>query len=79
MMNEINALVWPSPLGVGMIDPVFWGQTVRVAKNAGRHQERPAHRRLHRGLVKEALEGITDDTKGATSQKGTVQVTPGGN
>ena len=35
MMNEINALVWPSPIGVGMIDPVFWGQTVKVAKNAG--------------------------------------------
>ena len=34
-MNEVNALVWPSPLGVGAIDPVFWGQTVKVAKAAG--------------------------------------------
>ena len=29
--------------------------------------------------VKQALAGITDDTKGASFQKGTVQVTPGGN
>ena len=35
MMNEVNALVWPSPLGVGVLDPVFYGQTVRVSKNAG--------------------------------------------
>ena len=35
MMNEINALIWPSPLGVGVLDPVVWNQTVRVAKGAG--------------------------------------------
>ena len=43
MMNEINALVWPSPAGVGVLDPVFWGQTVQIAKQAGHHQGRPAH------------------------------------
>jgi NitT/TauT family transport system substrate-binding protein len=79
MMNEINALVWPSPIGVGMIDPVFWGQTVKVAKNAGVIKSAPGIDAYTSDYVKQALAGITDDTKGASFQKGTVQVTPGGN
>ena len=79
MMNEINALVWPSPIGVGMIDPVFWGQTVKVAKNAGVIKNVPGIDAYTSDYVKQALAGITDDTKGASFQKGTVQVTPGGN
>ena len=79
MMNEINALVWPSPIGVGMMDPVFWGQTVKVAKNAGVIKNVPGIDAYTTDYVKQALAGITDDTKGASFQKGTVQVTPGGN
>ena len=33
MMNEVNKLIWPSPLGVGVIDPALWTQTVNVALN----------------------------------------------
>ena len=33
MMNEVNKLIWPSPLGVGVIDPALWEQTVTVALN----------------------------------------------
>jgi NitT/TauT family transport system substrate-binding protein len=33
MMNEVNKLIWPSPLGVGVIDPVLWQQSVDVALN----------------------------------------------
>ncbi len=33
MMNEVNKLIWPSPLGVGVIDPALWAQTVSVALN----------------------------------------------
>jgi NitT/TauT family transport system substrate-binding protein len=79
MMNEVNALVWPSPLGVGMIDPVFWGQTVKVARNAGIIKNVPGIDAYTSDYVKEALSGITDDAKGASFTKGTVQVTPGGN
>ena len=35
MMNEVNALVWPSDTGVGVLDPALWDQTVQVAKDAG--------------------------------------------
>jgi NitT/TauT family transport system substrate-binding protein len=79
MMNEINALVWPSPVGVGMIDPIFWGQTVKVAKNAGIIKADPSIDAYTTDIVQEALAGITDDTKGASFQKGTVAVTPNGN
>ena len=79
-MNEVNALVWPSPLGVGAIDPVFWGQTVKVAKAAGIIKGDPALSAYDTSIVTEALAGLTDtDTKGETFQKGTVEVTPGGN
>ena len=33
MMNEVNKLIWPSPAGVGIIDPALWEQTVNVAMN----------------------------------------------
>ena len=33
MMNEVNNLIWPSPLGVGVIDPALWTQSVGVALN----------------------------------------------
>jgi NitT/TauT family transport system substrate-binding protein len=80
MMNEVNALVWPSPGGVGALDPVFWGQTVRVAKGAGIIKADPSVDAYDATIAEEALAGITDmDTKGESFQKGTVPVTPGGN
>ncbi len=33
MMNEINKLVWPSPMGIGVIEPELWAQTVNVSLN----------------------------------------------
>ena len=79
MMNEINALVWPSPLGIGMIDPVFWQQTVKVATNAGVIKKLPSIDAYTTDLVKEALTGITGETKSPDFKKGTVEVTAGGN
>jgi NitT/TauT family transport system substrate-binding protein len=79
MMNEINALVWPSPNGVGTLDPVLWGQTVRIAKVGTIIKTDPSIDAYDTTIVEEALSGITDDTKGASYTKGTVEVTPGGN
>ena len=31
MMNEINKLIWPSPAGVGVMDPAKWDQTVTIS------------------------------------------------
>lgn len=30
-MNEINGLIWPSPGGIGVMDPDLWNQTIEVA------------------------------------------------
>ena len=30
-LNEVNALIWPSPAGIGVMDPDAWAQTVDVA------------------------------------------------
>ena len=31
-MNEINKLIWPSPDGIGLVDPAAWDQTVTIAQ-----------------------------------------------
>jgi NitT/TauT family transport system substrate-binding protein len=79
MMNEVNALVWPSPLGVGTLDPDLWAQTVRITKAAGIIKNDPTSDAFATDIVKEALAGITDDATGKDFKKGTVAVTPGGN
>jgi NitT/TauT family transport system substrate-binding protein len=80
MMNEVNALVWPSDLGVGVIDPIFWGQTVKVATGAGVIKSVPGINAYDTTIVEEALASMSDmDTTGKDFQKGTVEVTPGGN
>ena len=33
MMNEVNKLIWPSPAGIGVMDPAKWQQTVEIAMN----------------------------------------------
>ena len=79
MLNEVNALIWPSPNGIGMIDPVAWTQSVQIAKGGGVIKQDPSTDAYDTSIVEDALKGITDDTKGTDFTKGTVQITPGGN
>ncbi len=79
MMNEINALVWPSPNGIGILDPAAWQQTVDVSLEAGIIKAAPPAEAARGDLATAALAGITDDSKGADFQKGVVEVTEGGN
>jgi NitT/TauT family transport system substrate-binding protein len=32
MLNEINALIWPSPKGIGRMDPKAFEQTAQIAQ-----------------------------------------------
>jgi NitT/TauT family transport system substrate-binding protein len=79
MMNEVNALVWPSPNGVGMLDPISWNQTVQVAKGQGIIKVDPSTTAYDTSIVTDAWVGIEGDTAGDSFTKGTVEVTPGGN
>jgi NitT/TauT family transport system substrate-binding protein len=79
MMNEINALIWPSIDSVGMMDPVGWTQTVKIAKQAGIIKELPSIDAYTTEIVKAALAGIDGNTTGEGFVKAEVAVTPGGN
>jgi NitT/TauT family transport system substrate-binding protein len=79
MMNEINPLIWPSPAGIGVMDPIQWNQTVAISKQAGVIDADPSFDAYVTDIAEEALEGIEEDAIGEGFTKGTVEVTPGGN
>ena len=54
------------------------GSDRQVAKNGKIIKADPSTDAYTTDIVEEALAGITDDTKGASFKKGTVEVTPGG-
>jgi NitT/TauT family transport system substrate-binding protein len=79
MMNEILPLVWPSPNGIGMMDKAAYDQTVKISKDAKIIPGDPTEGAYRTDLAEKALKAITEgDTKGASFQKGTVEVTAGG-
>lgn len=78
MMNEINALVWPSPAGIGMLDPAAWAQTVDTALAAGIIKAAPPATAYRTDLATQALAGLTNAT-GAGFTKAVVAITKGGN
>lgn len=60
-LNEVNALIWPAPLGVGVMDPGLWAQTVEVAIGGGvidRSLDEPAYRT---DIAEEALANLRDE------------------
>jgi NitT/TauT family transport system substrate-binding protein len=77
-LNEINALIWPSPDGIGQLDSALWDQTVQIALDSGIIQNQPPAEAFRTDLATSALEGISEDAKGTDFTKGTVEVTAGG-
>jgi NitT/TauT family transport system substrate-binding protein len=78
-LNEVNALIWPSPNGIGMMDTALWDQTVRVAMEGEVLTAEPAAEAYRTDLAEQALEGLSDlDTTGADFEKIEVEVTAGG-
>lgn len=78
MMNEINPLIWPSPDGIGILDPDLWQQTVDISLESGIIAEAPGDDAFRTDLAEAALDGIDGDTAGENFEKGSVEVTPGG-
>jgi NitT/TauT family transport system substrate-binding protein len=78
-LNEINALIWPSPNGIGMMDETLWQQTVDISVEFAVLTQPPAEGAYRTDLAQQALDGLTDiDTTGEGFQKQTVEVTAGG-
>jgi NitT/TauT family transport system substrate-binding protein len=81
-LNEINALIWPSPNGIGMLDKASWDQTVNISTTYAVLKSKPADAAFRTDLAKkaaDALKATGADINGASYKKATVQVTPGGN
>jgi NitT/TauT family transport system substrate-binding protein len=81
MMNEINALIWPAPLGIGIMDPAAWQRTVDVVTEFEVVQSQPSDDGYRTDLAEAAVAELEDeglDVKGEEYTKPEVEVTPGG-
>jgi NitT/TauT family transport system substrate-binding protein len=81
MLNEINALIWPAPQGIGIMDPESFRITNEIAVS-GKVIKKPATEDAYRTDIAEAaveeLKNDDVDVTGESWQKETVEVTEGG-
>ena len=83
-MNEINALIWPNPLGIGVMPPASFNTTAAIAlkykviKKAASPAAAYDHQLAKAALqyLKNHVKGI--DVNGSSYKKATVAVTAGG-
>jgi NitT/TauT family transport system substrate-binding protein len=81
MLNEINALIWPSPNGLGLMDPRAFEQTVQIAQQYQIIKNRPDTGTYRTDLAQKAVEGLNSqglDIRGVDFKKRLVPVTKGG-
>lgn len=79
MMNEINGLIWPSPLGIGVMDPELYQQTIDISTDFGVLENEPEGA-FRTDLAQEALDNhIGDlDPVGDGFERIEVELRPGG-
>lgn len=80
-LNEINALIWPSPLGAGVMDPELWEQTVEVATSEGILAQAPDEESFRTDIAEEAVANLSDqgiDVNGAGFETIMVELREGG-
>ena len=59
-MNEISALIWPSPLGAGIMDADLWAQTVDVATSEGILTSEPDEGAYRTDIAEAAVANLRD-------------------
>jgi NitT/TauT family transport system substrate-binding protein len=81
MMNEINDLIWPNELGIGVMDPESFEITNQIATDYDIIKQ-PATSDAYRTDIAQAaiaeLEEEGEDVRGEDWEKPEVEVTPGG-
>jgi NitT/TauT family transport system substrate-binding protein len=77
-MNEINALIWPSPDGIGILDEDLWQQTVDISLEFDILTEEPDESAFRTDLAEAALAGVEEDAIGEDFEKEVVELRPGG-
>ena len=80
-MNEVNALIWPNRLGIGVMDPIQWKKTADIALKF-KVIKKPATKASYRSdLAKLAVANLQKqgvDVKGTTWKKSVVVLREGG-
>jgi NitT/TauT family transport system substrate-binding protein len=78
-MNEINALIWPAPQGIGVMDKAAFDRTAQIAKQF-KVIKKPASQDAYRTDLAKAADAMLNgqDVNGSSWQKATVKVTAGG-
>jgi NitT/TauT family transport system substrate-binding protein len=79
-MNEINALIWPNKLGIGIMDPKAYARTARIALQFGAIKKK-ASGAYRTDIAKAAVAQLKSqgvDVFGKKWKKANVKVTAGG-
>jgi NitT/TauT family transport system substrate-binding protein len=80
-MNEINALIWPNKLGIGIMDPRAYKFTARTTAKYNKLKRVPGHEAYRTDLARAAdaiLKKQGVDIYGRKWKKAKVAITPGG-
>ena len=80
-LNEINKLIWPNDLGIGVMNPDDFANTAKIAIDYGviKHEaSSDAYIDTYAKAAVEALKADGADVNGASWQAPTVEVTAGG-
>jgi len=78
MLNEVNALIWPSPGGIGIMDASAAARTAGLTPSDGVAGSSSLDGAYRTDLAQQALVGLTGDDQGLAWQKAVVPVTSGG-
>jgi NitT/TauT family transport system substrate-binding protein len=80
-MNEINALIWPAPKGIGVMDKAAYQRTAKIAQQFGVIKQAPSADAYRTDLAQDAQDEVSSegmDVNGNDFKKVTVKVTPKG-
>jgi NitT/TauT family transport system substrate-binding protein len=80
MMNEVNALIWPAPKGIGIMDPSPFRRSAQIVATYGQLPKVPGHEAYRTDLAAAALATVKahNDVYGRRWHKLHIRVTPGG-
>lgn len=79
VLNEVNALIWPAPRGIGLLDSRAWSGTAAVALKAGLIDALPTAEATRSDLHQSALSALAgSDTRALGFSKAMVAITAGG-
>jgi NitT/TauT family transport system substrate-binding protein len=80
-MNEINALIWPAPKGIGVMDKAAYQRTAQIAQKFGVIKTAPSADAYRTDLAQSAQDEVSAegmDVNGSDYKKPPVKVTPKG-